>query len=359
MRKKMFSFVKTKSMFTRFSLIGLFAIIAYALILTACNGSSNKKETRLIVGWQTAWATAGQIVETMVNTNIPELYKSNATFRNFLFGPDMLEASLGGNIDATTTGVVPAINLLAASDDWVIVCRLIDFSCVTIARNVTNIKSYADLKGHKLGVPFGSGAHPYIVQRLKENNLTIGTGPDAVELINVSPAEAIVVLQQGGVDAIGAWEPNATIMEQKEIGKAIDEKRYIGFLSVRKSIVENNPEEVVALIKSLIEANLYVAKNREQTDEWFAKRSNFERELLKKIRVIEPNLKANRIEDISVEISQEDIVLSQQVADQMFESGLIKRKINLNDRINLKLAQKAISEISVAGSKESNIKVLK
>lgn len=358
MRKKLFNFYNLKSMFSRFLSIMLLAIMAYSLVFTVSSCNMGKKETRLIVGWQTAWATAGQVVETLVNTNIPVLYNSKATFRNFLFGPDMLEAGLGGNIDATTTGVVPAINLLAASDDWVIVCRLIDFSCMTIARTGTGIKNYSDLKGRKLGVPFGSGAHPYVVQRLKENNLTIGTGPNNVELINVSPAESMVILQQGGVDAIGTWEPNSTMIEQKEIGSVIDEKRYIGFLTVRKNIIDNNPDEVVVLIKSFIEASLYVSKNREQTDEWFAKRSNLDRELLKKIRIIEPNLKALKIEDISLQISRDDISLSQQVADQMFESGLIKKKVNINEHLNLTLYKKAYDEMLKEGSKLGSIKLI-
>lgn len=347
-----------RSFSIRRSLLGLVVLTLFVLSLASCTRKpTNTAHPRLIVGWQTAWATCGQIVETMVHTNIPKLHGSNATFRNFLFGPDMLEAALGGNIDATTTGVVPTINLLAASDDWVIVCRLIDFSVITIARSGTGITTFADLKGKKLGVPFGSGAHPYVVQRLFDNALVIGNGPDAVDLINVSPAEAIVVLQQGGVDALGIWEPNATIIESRGIGKSIDEKRYVGLMAVRKSIVDKYPEQVVALIKSFIEANLYVAKNREQTDEWFAKRSNYDRELLKKIRIIEPNLKATQIKDISVQISSEDLAMSQQVADHMFESGLIKHKVVISEHTNLLLVKQATDEVFNSGSKAALIEL--
>jgi sulfonate transport system substrate-binding protein len=354
MKSKNYKFIglKLKSIFS-FSLLLVFAITFYS-----CNRTSNKstkEQTRLIVGWQTAWATCGQIIETLDHTNITKLYNSNATYRNFLFGPDMLEAALGGNIDATTTGIVPSVNLMAASDDWVGVCRLIDFSCVTIARNGTNIKSYKDLLGKKLGVPFGSGAHPYVVQRLEENNLPIGKGKDKVELVNISPAEAIVVLKQGGVDAIGIWEPNATIIESKNIGTVFDEKAYIGLLTVRKSLVDNHPEEVIALIKCIIEANLYVAKNRGQTDNWFAERSNFDKEILKKIRIIEPNLNAKSIGDISVDLTPEDIVECQKVADKMFENDLIKKKINLNERLNSELAKIAKKQLIESGSKQNSI----
>ena len=330
------------------------SLMVLSLLAFSVEGCKRKTDTRLIVGWQTAWATAGQIVETLDNTNIPTLYGSNATFRDFLFGPDMIEAGLGGNIDVTTLGVVPVVSLLAINDDWTVVCRLLDWSATTIARTGSGIETFADIKGKKLGVPHGaSGAYPYILLRMKENNLTT----ENMQLINVSPAEAALVLQQGGIDALGIWEPTTTIIESQGIGKVIDEKRYIGFVVVRKNIVENDPDAVVALIKSFIEANWYVANNRKQTDEWFAKRSNFDKDLLEKIRIIEPNLDAKSINDISVTISQEDIALSQQVADQMFAEGLLQRKVNFSDRVNFELVKQATEEIRKAGSKINKVEI--
>jgi len=347
-------FLKSTGIFSIKPLI--IGLMVLALSIFCFNGCRQKSDTRLIVGWQTAWATAGQMIETLDHTNITELYGSNATFRNFLFGPDMIEAGLGGNIDATTLGIVPIISLLAINDDWVVVCRLLDFSVTTIAREGSGIETFADIKGKKLGVPFGaSGAYPYILLRMEENGMTTSN----TELINVSPAESMVVLQQGGIDALGTWEPNSTTIESQGLGKVIDEKRYIGFIAVRKSIVENDPDQVVAFIKSFIEANWYVANNRKQTDEWFAKRSNFDLDLLNKIRIIEPNLNAKSIEDISVTISQEDIAESQQVADYMFASDLLPRKVNFAERINFDLAKQATEEIRKSGSQVNKIKLSK
>lgn len=341
-------------------------LVALTIALISCDRqksapktpSTPQKLSRLTIGYQTAWATSGQVMETLVHTTIPKLHGSSATFRTFLFGPDMNEAAVTGSIDGTTTGVVPTVNLLAVSDEWVVVCRHVDFTVTTIARTDSGITNFAGLKGRKVAVPFGSGAHPYIVQRLKENNLSIGTGPNAVELINVSPAEAIPTLQQGAVDAAATWEPTATIMENKNIGRSIEDKRYVGLLTIRKEILEKYPDEVVALIKSLLEANLYVAKNREQTDDWFANRSKFDRELLKKIRVIEPNLKAQRIEDISLQLTADDIRLCQQVADQMFATGLIKKAVNLSEKIDTTFARKAEAEMKISGAKATSVTIL-
>ena len=328
------------------------SFVVLSLLAFSFEGCKRKTDTRLVVGWMTVWATAGQIVETLDHTNITELYGSKATFRNFLYGPNIIEAGLGGDVDAMALGIVPVVSLLANNEDWTVVCRLIDFSTEIIAREGSGINTFADIKGKKLGVPFGSGAHPHIILRMEENGMTTSN----TELINVSPAEAIVVLQQGGIDALGTWEPTSTTIESRGIGRVIDEKRHTGFVVVRKSIVEKNPEAVVALIKSFIEANWYVVNNRKQTDEWFANRSNYDLDLLSKIRIIEPNLNAQRIEDISVTISPDDIALSQQFADYMFASDLVSHKINFKERVNFDIAKQATDEIRKSGSKITNVK---
>ena len=67
---------------------------------------------------------------------------------------------------------------------------------------------------------------------------------------------------------------------------------------------------------------------------------------------MEPNLDAKSINDISVAISQEDIALSQQVADQMFAEGLLQRKVNFD------LAKQATEEIRKAGSKIDKVEIM-
>ena len=325
-----------------------------SLLAFSFQGCKRKTGTKLVVGWMTVWATAGQIAETLDHTNITELYGSNATFRNFLFGPEIIEAGLSGNVDATMLGIVPIINLLAINDDWTVVCRFIDFSTEIIAREESGINTFADIKGKKLGTPFGSGAHPHVILRMEENGMTTSN----TELINVSPAEAIIVLQQGSIDALGTWEPISTTIENSGIGRVIDEKQHVGFIVVRRSIVENNPDAVVSLIKSFIEANWYVTNNRQQTDEWFASRSNYDLDLLSKIRIIEPNLDAKSIDDISVTISQEDVALSQQFDDQMFAAELIQQKVNFSNYVNFDLAKQATEEIRKAGSKIDNVEII-
>jgi sulfonate transport system substrate-binding protein len=321
----------------------LITVLSFALTLTSFNITKAEENSKgLAIGYQTTWATAGQIMEAMVHISVPG---SNTTFKPFTFGPEMNKAALDGKIDAITSGIVPTLSLLAASDEWISVCRLIDFPVSIVAGKGTGIKTWAGLKSKKVGVPFGAGAHLYLLQRLSENKLEIGTDTESVELVNVSFSEASNSLKDGKVDAVATWEPNTTIIEGNKIGNSFEDKRYIGFLTVRKNLVERNPKEVIALIKSMIKANFYVAGHRNQTDEWFSKRSNFDLNLVKKIRVIEPNLKAKNLRDISVQLKPADIKLFQEVADQMYQSKMIKSPVIISDRINLNLERQAVKEL--------------
>lgn len=61
----------------------------------------------------------------------------------------------------------------------------------------------AKLRGRKVGVPFGSGGVPYLQSILAQ----AGIPQNEVQLVNVSPADAMVALRQGDVDAVCLFQP--------------------------------------------------------------------------------------------------------------------------------------------------------
>ena len=60
-----------------------------------------------------------------------------------------------------------------------------------------------NLKGKKVAVTFGSTGDAWLLQALKEVNLT----RNDVERINTRPPSLVSVLDTGSVDALVAWEP--------------------------------------------------------------------------------------------------------------------------------------------------------
>lgn len=62
------------------------------------------------------------------------------------------------------------------------------------------------LKGKKIGVPFGSGAHAYVTSLIKQ----AGVGESDVKMINVQAPNLATALANGDIDALAIWEPHAS-----------------------------------------------------------------------------------------------------------------------------------------------------
>ena len=310
---------------------------------------SDTDPARFDVSWMTSWATTGQLMVTLRNTNIPEAYDCKAEFPNFLFGPDMNEAAIAGRVDATNTGIVPTINLIAADDDWIVISRLIYFPVSILVPNESDIKSIGDLKGKSVGVPFGGGSHPYLLQRLEENGLLSGEDSESVKLINLKPPEQPIAFKQSQVDAVATWEPQTALVIDSG-GRVIDQDTHVGFLAVRRSFAKKHPDTIRNLLKSYLEAAYFVSQNKAATDKWFVEISNFKPELLKQIEVVEPNVRAKSFEEIDLNVSRKDTVMTQAVADVMFKNGLITRKVEFESHVDMSFLKEAIEELRIQRS---------
>jgi sulfonate transport system substrate-binding protein len=323
-------------------------VVIFAFLFFSLSCSSEKPTQAdspvIRLGWQTAWATQGQVMQAMINTNIPKLCNSKISFMDFLFGPDLNEAAITGNLDVTNAGIVPVINLLSASDDWIIVGRQVDFLLSIVGRKESGVKAIKDLKGKCFGVPIGGGSHPYALQLLKENGLSIGEGPGEVNVINVKPSEMPIAIKQGAVDAIATWEPTTTIAVDSG-GEVINERRYVGFICINRNFAQNHPDAVIAMLKSYVLSYLFTSQHRQQTDSWFAKVSGLEKALIDRIKVIEPNLNAKSLKDVLIAVKEEDVAFAQQVADVMYEGKLLKRSVDLKKRIDMSYAEKALADL--------------
>jgi len=308
------------------------------------------------VGWQTVWATQGQIIQSMMRTNIPDLYGARTIFSAYQYGPPLNEAALGDELDCTNSGIVPTINLISKSEDWIIVGRQVDFLVAIVARKDAGIKTVGDLRGKRIGVPLAGGSHPYALSRLHDNGLSEGTGPENVEVINLAPTEHALALEQGVVDAVAVWEPTITLLLDKGC-TIIDEDHYVGFITVRKSLAETNPEAIVALLKSYIEANYFVATHRDLTDKWFAEAAHMNPTLVKRLQVVEPNLKVSEINQIQIAVDQNRVAKTQQVADVMYQLKLIKRPLKINERVDQSYLDRALRELSQTGFKTQQISI--
>ena len=309
-------------------------------------------ETRM--GWQTAWAAQGQVIESLKNTNILKLVGANVAFNGFLFGPDLNEAAITRSIDITNAGIVPVINLLAKSSEWEIIGRQVDFYISIIARENDGIEKVEDLEGRKFGVPFGGGSHPFAIAELKRTGLW---NNGKVEVLNLTPSEMLIALERGDVDAVACWDPTTQLVVNAG-GKIISEEPYVGFVTARTEHLQKNEENVVNLLRAYRLAFYYASQNWEEVNKWFSSSSGMKLDLVNSLRVIEGNLKSViDLSTIDVWPTESAFSQCQEVADTMLELGLLKEKLSVSTRWNNKYAKLADSYLEQDLQSLSKIKV--
>jgi ABC-type nitrate/sulfonate/bicarbonate transport system substrate-binding protein len=151
--------------------IGVLLSIGFSTIGNITLASNSEKPLR--IGWMTSWTEPGLVVEALKNTDI--LARNNAIIEtpSFSYGPAIVEATLSNKVDAPLLGSLPAINILANSDNFTTVGRLADFEQFIIVGKDSEISSVFDLKGKKIGVPFATGPHLSLLRDLEKKELIL------------------------------------------------------------------------------------------------------------------------------------------------------------------------------------------
>ena len=187
-----------------------------------------------------------------------ELGSTTLTTQTFNAGPEEVSALLGGSLDAGFIGSGPAINAFAKSNGEAI--RLIGGSTSGGAQLVVSpdITSPEQLKGKIIATPQAGNTQDIAFKKwLKENNLTNGTGPDAVTVQNIENPRTLDLFKSGQV--AGGWLPEPWSSRLVDAGAKVlvDEKTLwpggefpTTVLIVRTQFLQEHPQTVEALLRA-------------------------------------------------------------------------------------------------------------
>lgn len=191
----------------------------------------------------------------------------DVTVQNFQAGGSKaLQALIGGSVDGVVGFYDHTIQMQAKRKD---------ISCVFLLNEVPGIvfgvradladkvNSGADLKGLKIGITTpGSSTDMIARYYVKES----GLGPRDVDFIGVgSGAPGMTALENKSVDALGFYDPIATLLTRKNAvkilfdGRTVDgsKKAFGGIyptacLYLNQSFIDQNPETVQRLVDALL-----------------------------------------------------------------------------------------------------------
>ena len=169
-------------------------------------------------------------------------------------GSEVIAAMAGGSLDMCNLGSSPLVVGYAngAPVSLVYIYKTIIDSEALVVQNSANIKSLADLKGKKIGMPFNTSVHFAALAALKGANL----GPADVQLINMRADQIASAWTRRDIDAAYIWVPviptivadgGTVIFKSGDLMKS-GLVMFDGF-AVRDDFKKQHPELVLAFLK--------------------------------------------------------------------------------------------------------------
>lgn len=132
-----------------------------------------------------------------------------------------------------------------------------------------NITTIAELKGKRIGLPFGTSVEITLRQLLEENNLKPGKDKD-VELINLNVGDIPAIYRAGYIDAALIWEPAFTSLQEISGTKPLATDKETEFYKLFKSMAgpdvlvmskawyKNNPQRAKRFMEAYFESVQWV-----------------------------------------------------------------------------------------------------
>ncbi|MEY3982391.1 MAG: taurine transporter, periplasmic binding protein [Pseudomonadota bacterium] len=191
-------------------------------------------------------------------------YKIN--FRKFGGGGDVIRAMASGQVQIGEAGSAPVASALSQGLPVELIWILDDIADAEalVARKGSGVKTVADLKGKKIGVPFTSTTHFHTLVALEAAKVN----PNDVRILNMRPPEIAAAWERGDIDATFIWDPvlakvkgNGTVLiSSGKISKDTGKATFDGIVA-QKEWAKSNQDFVVKFLKAVAAADEDYRKN--------------------------------------------------------------------------------------------------
>jgi ABC-type nitrate/sulfonate/bicarbonate transport system substrate-binding protein len=287
------------------------------------------------IGWQTTWATQGQLTVILMRTDILARHGLAGEFKGFSYGGPLNEAAVAGQVDVLFTADQPALMLAARSPQWGAIGRLMYNRVGMFVAPGSAVRKAADLRNKTLAVPFGAAAQREAIFALRSAGIEPGKD---VKLVNLGIEEIVALARAGSkngrwgeIDAAAAWDPAFANLEHSRQARTIASTQVISLVMADQRFVAANPGVAERFMLAMAAAYDYYRKNRAEADRWFQEESKlpFEREVLTIAASVEPNLSAKSDSGVRVWLNAADVAALRKTSAFMTSAGLLKAPLDV------------------------------
>lgn len=223
-------------------------------------------------------------------------------------------------IDATSPTGVPVVVAAFDRDDFVILCTLFntDDTNRIVARRDHGIETPADLRGKRIGTQQGSAVHYFLHLFLTSH----GMSENDVDIVFMKAEQLPDALARGDIDAFSMREPYVSLAlnmlpNQAHAMAEPGLHKQMELLVMRRSLLEEQPEIALRLLRGLKAAEDFIADNPADAIVTTARYLGSPDE---KIRAIWPKLK------LRVSLDKSLIDLLEKQAQWVKTTGLVNDK---------------------------------
>ncbi|WVN42401.1 taurine ABC transporter substrate-binding protein [beta proteobacterium MWH-UniP1] len=191
-------------------------------------------------------------------------YKIN--YRKFGGGGDVIRAMASGQVQIGEAGSAPIASALSQGLPVELIWIMADIGDAEalVARKASGVKSVADLKGKKIGVPFTSTTHFHTLVALEAAKLKATD----VRILNMRPPEVAAAWERGDIDATFIWDPvlakvkssGVVLTTSGKISQDTGKATFEGILA-QKEWAKSNQDFVVKFLKVIANADDNYRKN--------------------------------------------------------------------------------------------------
>jgi ABC-type nitrate/sulfonate/bicarbonate transport system substrate-binding protein len=306
---------------------------AFSLLLLGCVAGAVYGEP-IRLGWQTPWATQGQLVMGLKHTNIPELVDVDIEFVGFSYGAPLNQAALAGQVDILLTADQPAIALLSRSEDFKVVSRMMyNRTCLYVPEN-SPIQSLMDLEGKSVAGPVGAAAERTTLRALQEAGLEL----DTIRFGNIDMGGQSALVAAGAnegrwsqFDALYGFDPLPAVFEARGRARMIQCGRVVSVVVASRDMLENRVGELERFLRGFYLSWYQYARNPEKMNELFLIDSNLEftHKALEIAASVEPNRRAEELSGIRLTFNDQDFETFDQASSFLMNKGVISDPVDI------------------------------
>ena len=209
----------------------------------------------------------------------------NFTFRTYGTGLETINDLLDKKLDIAGAAEYPVVAKAFEKDNISIIAS-ISKSYIEYFVGLTDkgIRSVADLKGKKIGLPVGTIQEFYLGRFLDLHGMSIRD----VTLINIPPGKTASAIANGSVDAVVTWEPYVSrILEEHPNGTVSwsvqSSQAVYSILICRNDWIEQHPDLVRRFLNSLSQADGYMVLRPAEAKAILQKRYNYDDEYVARV----------------------------------------------------------------------------